>query len=194
MGANSKRIHHVMVMILILGFFACKKKDTGSRLSSSPFDYQEISIHCFAPQGNGGNWASTLGWLSEAVKMRVETAIQRQAKTGKKIGLDFSCMTGGSSGSAATVVVMQLLANQNLFPNAISNHNLFEKHNYKGILLNTEQGLLLADAIQLMGLTADLNFSEMLNFYRQVVGQNFKSKLLDLLYTRKMKLKGASQS
>jgi len=61
------------------------------------------STWCVALSGNGGNWASTLGFISEALLLYVEEQSPRK--------INLRCAVGGSSGAATTVLLRSLLAN-----------------------------------------------------------------------------------
>jgi len=65
------------------------------------------STFCLALSGNGGNWASTLSFISEALLSYVETLRDNAAK------INLRCVVGGSSGAATTVLMRNLLANPN---------------------------------------------------------------------------------
>ncbi len=65
-------------------------------------------------QGNGYNWASTLGWLSEQLMMTAEEARALEARDGRKVLIDITSIGGGSSASAATLVLDAALNNPTL--------------------------------------------------------------------------------
>lgn len=71
-----------------------------------------IFVQCHVLQGNGYNWAATLGWLSSQFLFAAERAEEYEARhRGARAWIDVSCTTGSSSGGAATSLVDHLLAN-----------------------------------------------------------------------------------
>lgn len=67
-------------------------------------------------QGNGFNWPSTIGWLSEVFLLRAEEgqALEEKAQSPKiKVLYDLQ-MAGSSSASASTILLASLTSNKNL--------------------------------------------------------------------------------
>lgn len=76
-------------------------------ISCKSRNYQEISqvksdnqvdvllAHCLAPQGNGGNWASLLGWISEEINLRVSEGKKLESE-GKSVGIFLGCYSGAA--------------------------------------------------------------------------------------------------
>jgi hypothetical protein len=129
-------------------------------------------VQCSIPQGNGGNWAATLGWISEQMMIRAEQA-EQLTKSGRSVGIYLGCMLGGSSGSVVTNVVMRLLNNNNLVPGA---------HPEK--LFSAADTRTIARAVRYVAMAADLNLRELAVFFAQVAGNNVvslanKSTLID---------------
>jgi len=94
------------------------------------------STWCVALSGNGGNWASTLGFISEALLLYVEE------QSPQKINL--RCAVGGSSGAATTVLLRSLLANPSF---GVSSDGVATR----------AQAVSIARALSLLAQTTDLN-------------------------------------
>jgi hypothetical protein len=74
-----------------------------------------IFVQCVVMQGNGYNWAATLGWLSGQVELAVTRAGAWEARNpGLRAGIDLRCATGSSSGAPVAAVLDALLANPSL--------------------------------------------------------------------------------
>lgn len=125
-----------------------------------------VIAQCFAPQGNGGNYAATLAWMSETLRLRVQHAAEIEETTGRQVKFHLGCMTGGSSASQVTGIMMNILQNQNLIPGAHTDR-----------LLSLSETRIVADALRFMSLTADAAALEMLNVYRQVILENLEGKV-----------------
>ncbi|MBQ47672.1 MAG: hypothetical protein CMP10_09430 [Zetaproteobacteria bacterium] len=156
------------LMLLSLFIFLTSCSSSLFNNSSSPAsedNYDLIIARCHVPQGNGGNWASTLGWLSETVFMAAQEA-EAEYKKGKSVGLSLSCMAGGSSGSIATTVFMNLLRNPNLIANPGAE------------IISIDEAKNVANALKLIGISADVNSLELMNFYRQVILETVEGEVL----------------
>jgi hypothetical protein len=71
-----------------------------------------VFVQCAAVQGNGYNWAATLGWLSAQVELAAaRAAAYEAAEPGRRAALDIACLTGSSSGSFVAAVYDRLLSN-----------------------------------------------------------------------------------
>lgn len=72
-----------------------------------------VFVQCGVVQGNGYNWASTMGWLSAQVEL---AALRAQAfedtSPGKRAAIDLSCFIGSSSGGFITAILDHLLSNE----------------------------------------------------------------------------------
>jgi hypothetical protein len=121
--------------------------------------------HCFAPQGNGGNWASLLGWISEEINLRVSEG-KRLEREGKSVGIFLGCYTGGSSGSVAGAVLSSILSNKSLFPNKNSQS-----------IFSTSEAEQISRAINYTALASDLNFREIVRFFTQALQSNLVAEL-----------------
>ena len=146
----------LMILVPALGLSGCKvKSQPVSTELEARGSYDVILAQCLSPQGNGGNWASILGWVSEEINLRVSEA-RSLTSEGKKVGIYLGCMTGGSSGSVSTATLSALLSNGRLFPgkNAQS-------------LFTADEGERLVRAIRYVGLASDLNFGELAKFFGQ---------------------------
>jgi hypothetical protein len=146
----------IMVVLAASALSSCKVNAPATTTeATSTTNYDVILAHCFSPQGNGGNWASLLGWVSEEINLRVSEAKVLEAQ-GKKVGIYLGCMTGGSSGSVSTATLSALLSNNQLFPgkNAQS-------------LFSAEEAEILVRAVRYVALSSDLNFGELAKFFGQ---------------------------
>jgi hypothetical protein len=161
----------VMILAPVLFLSGCKipsrQESTELQVSRS---YDVILAHCFSPQGNGGNWASLLGWVSEEINLRVSEA-RRLASQGKSVGIYVGCMTGGSSGSVSSATLSTLLANGNLFQGKNSQS-----------ILTADEAELLVRAVRYVALSSDLNFGELVKFF----GQAFKTAVLASIDSSKL--------
>lgn len=141
-----------------------------------PFDV--VFAQCFAPQGNGGNWAATLSWVSEQINVRVQEAISL-SQQGKRVGLYLGCMTGGSSGSVTTAVLSSILSNKNILPAKSAQD-----------ILSLEEATLVAKALRYVAFSVDLNLRELVRFFGQafwtqgsnLINQNALQPLIENLF------------
>ncbi len=158
----------VSLMLFTLFNISCDRNANSlddSKLSSNHQYYDVIISQCAVPQGNGGNWGATFGWLSETILKRYEEAIALQNQ-GKRVGLFLNCMAGGSSGSVATNVLMNILHN----PHIVSKTSQQD-------VMTPEEAKRVADAVRFIGMSADLNQFELLNFWRQVILESVEGKI-----------------
>lgn len=65
----------------------------------------EVPVLCAALTGNGGNWPITMSFVSETILAYLDEAGDEGAL------VDLNCVAGGSSASALTLVLMNLLSN-----------------------------------------------------------------------------------
>lgn len=73
----------------------------------------KVFVQCAVVQGNGYNWAATLGWLSGQVEIAaVRAAAFEAAHPGRRAAIDVGCLTGSSSGGVVAVVLDRLLTNR----------------------------------------------------------------------------------
>jgi hypothetical protein len=153
-----------LVLSLVLAS-SCKKMNESRPESTKqrpPFDI--VFAQCFAPQGNGGNWAATLSWVSEQINVRVQEA-NSLSQQGKRVGLYLGCMTGGSSGSVTTAVLSSVLSNKNILPTKSAQD-----------ILSPEEATLVARALRYVAFSVDLNLRELVLFFGQALwtqGSNF---------------------
>lgn len=157
----------ISLFLLCAAASGCKPRSFNSDTLASPaYSGKPVVIaQCSIPQGNGGNWAATLGWVSEQMMVRAEHA-DRLSKDGRAVGIYLGCMAGGSSGSVVTNVVMRILNNKSLVTDANS-----EK------LFSASETRTLARAVRYVALAADLNLRELAVFFAQVAGNNAASFL-----------------
>ncbi|WP_424932437.1 hypothetical protein [Amaricoccus macauensis] len=94
---------------LLSGFFLFVSSPQAAPVPSRVF------VQCVVMQGNGYNWASTLGWLSGQVEIAAARASAWEAAhPGSRAGIDLRCATGSSSGGPAAAVLDALLENPTL--------------------------------------------------------------------------------
>ncbi len=109
-----------------------------------------------ATQGNGYDWASTMGWLSGVYDRLAEEA-EEYERQGKKVAIVPSSFIGASSGSGITLVHQGLLRNTNLsdVTRTLSNGDR---------ALNAEEARRISKALRFMSLGADLTLKESFGF------------------------------
>jgi hypothetical protein len=72
---------------------------------------EEIIQFSASAQGNGYNWAATLGWLSESLKQTALHAKQVQLTTKEKVKINVLSVSGGSSSAAVAILLDAALGN-----------------------------------------------------------------------------------
>lgn len=119
-------------------------------LSSSPSPpLKPPPLLCTSISGNGGNWAMSLAVVSESILLYLDEAGDEDAL------VDLSCVIGASSGSGATMVFMNLLANPNfgIADPGTATHR---------------QARTIARALGFMGMIVDMQQDDMLGEAREV--------------------------
>lgn len=153
---------------------ACKKRNFNVNSAASSGELgtpSQVVIQCLAPQGNGGNWASTLGWVSEQWLQRAEAVAESEVRSGfakDSSWLYLACASGGSSGSGVTAVVMSVLQNEALFPDSGGT----AKERRRAGFYTPSEVARLARAIRFVAIGADMNFFASVEFFGLVVGQS----------------------
>ena len=72
----------------------------------------KVFVQCAVVQGNGYNWASTLGWLAAQVELVALRARAFEAsEPARRAAIDLSCFVGSSSGGFVAAVMDNLLSN-----------------------------------------------------------------------------------
>jgi hypothetical protein len=106
-----------------------------------------VFVQCMVVQGNGYNWASTLGWMASQVDYAAFRAEQYMREhPGSTVAIDFDCMTGSSSGGASS----------RLFDTLLSNPSLAAAGDRDGRrLVSSEEAHELASALVFLALSAD---------------------------------------
>lgn len=80
---------------------------------------ERVFVTCAAAQGNGFNWAATLGWMAaEAELAGARAADWAAAGADRRAAVDLRCFTGSSSGAFAAAVLDALLSNPRLVSGA----------------------------------------------------------------------------
>ena len=143
---------HILLLTMFCFIASCKTiQDESSLDNSSGAGYDAIIAQCSIPEGNGGNWSATIGWLSETIHKRYQEA-KKLADSGKKVGVFLHCMAGSSSGSLATNILDSILSNTQLITS-------------QGKLLTVAETKIVADSLRYVGLSADANLRELSYFY-----------------------------
>lgn len=125
--------------------------------SSSIYANDKVFALCTATQGNGYNWGSTLGWLSEIVSQEAQKAEYHQKKTGQKSLIDLSCQTGSSSSGFLTSLYDQLLKSSII-------------KNSKGTkrkLLSIQEVKEVSKALRVLSLSTDFHGKEATSFRKE---------------------------
>ena len=144
-------IHFINITLV----FMKKMNESKTESTKQRPSFDVVFAECFAPQGNGGNWAATLSWVSEQINVRVQEAISL-SQQGKRVGLYLGCMTGGSSGSVTTAVLSSILSNKNILPAKSAQD-----------ILSPEEATLSAKAPRYVAFSVDLNLRELVRFFGQ---------------------------
>lgn len=131
--------------------------------NKSEAKFSKIFVQCVSAQGNGFNWASTVGWLSAEIEQMARKASQYEKTTGRTAGVDISCFTGSSSSGFTAALFDHLLHNPNLVPNASE----------KRKVLTVAQTFNIAKALHFLSLSMDFNANEK----AEVILSSFGSKL-----------------
>ncbi len=155
---SKRNVFYYGCLSTLVASLSCKARHSHLEDPSSEILAQgggSVLIQCLAPQGNGGNWASTLGWVSELWMIRAGQA-EKSGNTGVYLG----CITGGSSGSIVANVVGAVLSNGALVAGAST-----EK------IYSPAEVRVLARTIRTIALGADLDLKEWVLLMTQVVGK-----------------------
>ena len=129
-------------------------------------------IQCLTPQGNGGNWAATLGWIAEEWNLRADQAL---LAGGEKSWIYLKCGSGGSSGSGAMLTTMSLLQNPKLFADSNGDAEAVARRTL-GFYLPSEVKVL-SRAMRLLATSSDLSFQELVAFYALLVERSLEGRL-----------------
>lgn len=151
---------------------ACKQRTFNTRQSSAASDDKPsfVIVQCVAPQGNGGNWGATLGWVAEEWMLRADQAQEAESTGGHgkdSSWINLACAAGGSSGSGVTNVIMALLRNEALFSNSVESARTRRS---KGFYTPSETKLL-ARALRYVAMGVDLNATETADFALLLIEQ-----------------------
>lgn len=112
---------------------------------------QRVAV-CHTSQGNGFNWAASLGWLAESFdNLALQAATESEADNRV---FDIRCVSGSSSAAATVALVAALLDNQRLFPSQRHGNHPFEPDELR----------TLGRALRLLALAADFQPDEQAAF------------------------------
>ena len=154
---QSVRQVYLFLLLWIYAFASneCTAHDNKAHKNKPDF----IINQCAVVQGNGADWAAIFGWLAEdlIIKSRKAEKYERE-NPGKVAGIRFTCMIGGSSGSASTMVLMELLKNKQL------DLRFLDK-----MTLGAADTRLLGRALRVIAYSVDLTFKEKLKFVRHAL-------------------------
>lgn len=123
--------------------WATDRAGAGVSLAGSP---DRVFLECAVVQGNGFNWAATIGWMAgqfERAALRAEAFEARNP--GQSAFVDPYCFTGSSSGGAVASLLDRLLTNPRLVAPRPSG------------LLSPQETRDLSEALIFLGLS--MNFS-----------------------------------
>jgi hypothetical protein len=137
----------------------CSTRSDIAVLRSTSNNKANLIVQCASPQGNGGNWATTLGWIAEEWMVLSERANFLQESTNRPTYVFMRCMSGGSSGSGATNVTMNLLKNKKVLKNAEVD-TLWEEG-----FFTPEQVKDYARAMRFLANSVDMNVKEHIIFF-----------------------------
>lgn len=128
----------------------------------------------FSTQGNGYNWGATLGWMAERMHQRVAEARAVEAATGREQVFHLVTVSGGSSGSAATLLIDALVRN----PEIVSSHALSSgmPSLFPGVLLGVDDLERLGRAVRFISLGVDLGWQTTLSTSGRTLLQVFRSR------------------
>ena len=84
-------------------------------VAAATSEADKVFVQCSVLQGNGYNWAATLGWLAGQVEIAAVQAKDYETRNpGRSAGIDLACVTGSSSGGFAAALFDRLLHNPHL--------------------------------------------------------------------------------
>jgi hypothetical protein len=113
---------------------------------------QKIVNLCHTSQGNGFNWAASLGWLSESFAWQAQS---NSVESLGKVTFDVQCMAGSSSAAGTTVLLSALLENPRLgWSMSPPNPRRFSGSDL----------MIASRALRLIALTADFGLDEQIGF------------------------------
>jgi hypothetical protein len=161
----------VVASLFAVAALGCKKRTFNANVSTAgvPEKPSFVAVQCLAPQGNGGNWSSTLGWVSELWMTRAEQVEVAEGKEPNTGWLYLACAAGGSSGSGVTATVMSLLQNQKLFAADPQGNDRRSKG-----LFTVAETKMMAAALRYVAIGSDLRFSESVAFAMMVADQSLR--------------------
>jgi hypothetical protein len=167
-----------MALCLLAVFVSgCKTRGFGGKLSSSLNDAPVVLVHCMSPQGNGGNWAATLGWIASDYEVLAERASLMAARGTRPVYIYPRCFSGGSSGSGAANVVMGLLANDKV----LSNQGSASKALRAAGFFSAEEMRAYGRAMRFLAMSVDLTIQESLLFFGTVFKEQVKAAASNVL-------------
>lgn len=116
-------------------------------------------------EGNGYNWPSSLGWLSEQLLIAREEALQYRAN-GREALIDITSVGGGSSGSAVTMLLDAALNNPTIVAQPSDRR-----------LLTTDEVERLAETVRFVSLSLDLTKAEEAATALQAAKKQFEARI-----------------
>ena len=109
----------------------------------------KVFVQCAVVQGNGYNWASTLGWLAAQVELVALRARAFEAsEPARRAAIDLSCFVGSSSGGFVAAVMDNLLSNGRVRDGAAVPD---------GRLLNGEEALEVSRALLFLAMSSNFD-------------------------------------
>lgn len=144
---------------MCLGARAARVKQQAVNELMRDSSLSKTSTWCVALSGNGGNWASTLGFISEALLLKVKQLELEASPESAKVNL--RCSVGASSGAATTVLLRSLLANPSF---GVSSDGL----------ATLAQARSIGRALSFLAQTTDLGKWEIANTLMEVIKTKFE--------------------
>lgn len=132
-----------------------------SNSSQAKTDFSKVFVQCSVAQGNGFNWAATVGWLAGTIRQLADKADKFQVAHGAAAGVDISCFTGSSSSGFTAGLLDHLLNNQNLVPGGDS-----KRHK----ILTPTQARNVSDALYFLARSMDFTPEERMIAGISVIG------------------------
>lgn len=148
--------------LVALALSGCRTRTDNAGLKTAIQNQYDANllVQCSTPQGNGGNWAATLGWIAEDWMVLSERASFVATQTGRPTYVFMRCMSGGSSGSGATNVTMNLLKNTQVLKEAPKNLSLWNRG-----FFTPEEVHDYARAMRFLANSVDMNVAENAYFF-----------------------------
>lgn len=161
------------LLVLVSG---CKTRGYNLSSAASGKSNSIILVHCMSAQGNGGNWAATLGWIAADYMQIADRAELAARDASRPVYIYPRCFSGGSSGSAVTNVVMSLLSNYAVLSPTGDGDEALRKAGF----FSAADMRDYARAIRFLGLSTDMSVGETVKFLASTVKDTALDKVANL--------------